>query len=68
MPATVYGYFVKYVGWGWTFLSENDNRGSILTVLAFSLEKFTETTMDYGINEVLLASVLGTVVFAVFAA
>lgn len=29
---------------------------------------FTKTNMSYGVNEVLLASVLGAVVFSVFAA
>ena len=41
---------------------------SILPALAFSLDMFTKTNMSYGVNEVLLASVLGAVVFAVFAA
>ena len=31
-------------------------------------DRFTKTNMSYGVNEVLLASVLGSVVFAVFAA
>ncbi|TVY53704.1 putative transporter, partial [Lachnellula suecica] len=39
-----------------------------LPTLAFSLDMFTKTDMSYGVNEVLLASVLGSVVFAVFAA
>ena len=30
--------------------------------------RFTKTNMSFGVNEVLLASVLGSVVFAVFAA
>ena len=30
--------------------------------------RFAKTNMSYGVNEVLLASVLGAVVFAVFAA
>ena len=30
--------------------------------------RFTITNMSYGVNEVLLSSVLGSVVFAVFAA
>ena len=30
--------------------------------------RFTKTNMSYGVNEVLLASVLGSVVFAIFAA
>ncbi|KAM3081059.1 hypothetical protein ACMFMG_005015 [Clarireedia jacksonii] len=41
---------------------------NILPALAFSLDMFTKTNMSYGVNEVLLASVLGSVVFAVFAA
>ncbi len=41
---------------------------SILPALAFSLDMFTKTDMSYGVNEVLLASVLGSVVFALFAA
>ncbi len=41
---------------------------SILPALAFSLDMFTKTNMSYGVNEVLLASVLGAVVFALFAA
>ncbi len=32
------------------------------------MDRFTKTNMSYGVNEVLLASVLGSVVFAVFAA
>ncbi len=41
---------------------------SILPALAFSLDMFTKTNMSFGVNEVLLASVLGSVVFSVFAA
>ncbi|KAL3425865.1 anion exchange protein 4 protein [Phlyctema vagabunda] len=41
---------------------------NILPALAFSLDMFAKTDMSYGVNEVLLASVLGSVVFAVFAA
>ncbi|KAG9240298.1 HCO3 transporter family-domain-containing protein [Calycina marina] len=41
---------------------------NILPALAFSLDMFTKTNMSYGVNEVLLASVLGSIVFAVFAA
>ncbi|KAF4271772.1 hypothetical protein CNMCM8057_006828 [Aspergillus fumigatus] len=41
---------------------------NILPALAFSLEMFEKTKQSYGVNEVLLASVLGAVVFAVFAA
>lgn len=40
---------------------------SILPALAFSLDMFTSTGSNYGVNEVLLASVLGAVVFSVFA-
>lgn len=41
---------------------------NILPALAFSLDMFTKTNMSYGVNEVLLASVLGAVVFSLFAA
>lgn len=41
---------------------------NILPALAFSLDMFTKTKMSFGVNEVLLSSVLGAVVFAVFAA
>jgi hypothetical protein len=41
---------------------------SILPALAFSLDMFSQTDMSYGVNEVLLASVLGSVVFALAAA
>lgn len=37
---------------------------SIMPALAFSLDMFTKTDMQYGVNEVLLASVLGAVVFS----
>jgi MFS superfamily sulfate permease-like transporter len=40
---------------------------SILPALAFSLDMFNKTGMQYGVNEVLLSSVLGAVVFSVFA-
>ncbi|KAH8882750.1 hypothetical protein GQ53DRAFT_883900 [Thozetella sp. PMI_491] len=40
---------------------------NILPALAFSLDMFTKTNMSYGVNEVLLASVLGSVVFALLA-
>ena len=42
--------------------------GSILPALAFSLDMFAKTGESFGVNEVLLASVLGSVVFSVFAA
>lgn len=38
-----------------------------MPALAFSLDMFTKTGMQYGVNEVLLASVLGAVVFAILA-
>ncbi|KAG6009955.1 hypothetical protein E4U21_000726 [Claviceps maximensis] len=41
---------------------------NILPALAFSLDMFSKTGSNYGVNEVLLASVLGSVVFSVFAA
>ena len=37
---------------------------SILPALAFSLDMFAKTAMSFGVNEVLLASVLGSVVFS----
>ncbi|KAK8058318.1 hypothetical protein PG994_008766 [Apiospora phragmitis] len=39
----------------------------IMPALAFSLDMFTKTGMQYGVNEVLLASVLGAVVFSILA-
>lgn len=45
----------------------NDNNHSILPALAFSLDMFTKTESSYGVNEVLLASVLGSVVFSICA-
>lgn len=41
---------------------------SILPALAFSLDMFSKTDQSYGVNEVLLASVLASVVFSLFAA
>lgn len=41
---------------------------SILPALAFSLDMFQKTGSNYGVNEVLLASVLGSVVFSLFSA
>jgi hypothetical protein len=41
---------------------------SILPALAFSLDMFVKTNNSYGVNEVLLASVLGCVVFSLLAA
>lgn len=40
---------------------------SILPALAFSLDMFAKTASSFGVNEVLLASVLGSVVFSIFA-
>ncbi|KAI4262478.1 MAG: hypothetical protein L6R42_002349 [Xanthoria sp. 1 TBL-2021] len=39
----------------------------ILPALAFSLDMFAKTGSSFGVNEVLLASVLGSVVFSIFA-
>ena len=47
--------------------STNVNR-SILPALAFSLDMFAKTGESFGVNEVLLASVLGSAVFSIFAA
>lgn len=41
---------------------------SILPALAFSLDMFQKTGSNYGVNEVLLASVLGSIVFSLFSA
>lgn len=49
-------------------ISVAHNLGSILPALAFSLDMFEKTSQSYGVNEVLLASVLGAIVFALFAA
>jgi hypothetical protein len=43
-------------------------RSSILPALAFSLDMFAKTHSTYGVNEVLLSSVLAAVVFSLFAA
>ncbi|KAK4137561.1 hypothetical protein BT67DRAFT_415027 [Trichocladium antarcticum] len=40
---------------------------NILPALAFALDMFNKTGMHYGVNEVLLASVLGAVVFSLLA-
>ena len=40
---------------------------NILPALAFSLDMFVKTSNSYGVNEVLLSSVLGCVVFGIFA-
>lgn len=45
-----------------------NNHLSILPALAFSLDMFEKTNQSFGVNEVLLASVLGAVVFSLFAA
>lgn len=72
VPATIYMYFAKYAC--------HSSRSilcpfrcvltiySILPALAFSLDMFEKTHQSYGVNEVLLASVLGAVVFSVCAA
>ena len=41
---------------------------SILPALAFSLDMFAKTNSTYGVNEVLLSSVLAAVVFSLLAA
>jgi hypothetical protein len=41
---------------------------NILPALAFSLDMFSKTAMSFGVNEVLLSSVLGSVVFSFLAA
>ncbi|OAP54620.1 hypothetical protein AYL99_11068 [Fonsecaea erecta] len=41
---------------------------NILPALAFSLDMFTKTHNSYGVNEVLLSSVMACVVFSLFAA
>ncbi|KAF2006222.1 hypothetical protein P154DRAFT_603655 [Amniculicola lignicola CBS 123094] len=41
---------------------------NILPALAFSLDMFAKTDQSFGVNEVLLASVLGAVVFSIAAA
>ena len=51
-----------------SFVFENLPLYSILPALAFSLDMFEKTNQSYGVNEVLLASVLGAVVFSLFAA
>lgn len=40
---------------------------NMLPALAFSLDMFAKTDMQYGVNEVLLASVLGALVFSTLA-
>ncbi|KAI8159652.1 putative transporter [Colletotrichum sp. SAR 10_65] len=74
VPATVYMYFANHdiavvvVLLSDGFKGDGDlHERSILPALAFSLDMFTSTGSTYGVNEVLLASVLGSVVFAVFA-
>ena len=47
---------------------DTNSSDSILPALAFSLDMFTKTHNSFGVNEVLLASVLGCVVFSLFAA
>lgn len=52
----------------WCTISFAHNQCSILPALAFSLDMFEKTSQSYGVNEVLLASVLGAIVFSLFAA
>lgn len=47
--------------------SYSDAQSSILPAIAFSLDMFSKTGMSFGVNEVLLSSVLGSVVFSIFA-
>lgn len=68
VPATVYMYFAKYASCSVNTLCVANSCPSILPALAFSLDMFQNTGSNYGVNEVLLASVLGSVVFAVAAA
>ncbi len=49
-------------------MMEVDRKRSILPALAFSLDMFSKTAGSFGVNEVLLSSVLGAVVFSLFAA
>lgn len=69
VPATVYMYFAKYVtpNHARSEGAKTNNSSSILPALAFSLDMFTKTHNSYGVNEVLLSSVLGCVVFSLFA-
>lgn len=52
----------------WCDIGMGTDGCSILPALAFSLDMFSKTGSNYGVNEVLLASVLGSVVFSIFAA
>jgi boron transporter len=54
---TCFGFLVRYVSLKIWWRRGNADE-----------DRFTKTNMSYGVNEVLLASVLGSVVFAVFAA
>ncbi|KAK2867881.1 hypothetical protein FQN49_003384 [Arthroderma sp. PD_2] len=67
VPATVYMYFANLKEA--TIVKAKHLHGvhSILPALAFSLDMFEKTHMSYGVNEVLLASVLGAVVFSFLA-
>ena len=51
-----------------SLVATTNQSGSILPALAFSLDMFSKTATSFGVNEVLLASVLGAVVFSIFAA
>lgn len=69
VPATIYMYFAKYVVHYYVKLvGRLTCQFSILPALAFSLDMFEKTNQSYGVNEVLLASVLGAVVFSIAAA
>ncbi|KAL8873137.1 MAG: hypothetical protein Q9174_001342 [Haloplaca sp. 1 TL-2023] len=83
VPATIYMYFAKYALPNCNLYINASQRAcllfydrrdaalqaadSILPALAFSLDMFAKTASSFGVNEVLLASVLGAVVFSVFA-
>jgi hypothetical protein len=43
------------------------NFNSLLPAIAFALDMFRETDNNFGVNEVLLSSVLAAVMFAIFA-
>lgn len=74
VPATVYMYFAKSVSPSclafvtYQATCDADLLSSILPALAFSLDMFQKTGSNYGVNEVLLSSVLGAAIFSLFAA
>ncbi|KAF8466950.1 HCO3 transporter family-domain-containing protein [Kalaharituber pfeilii] len=78
VPSTVYMYFAKYATTPSRFkclVLKHENLhiiplwcNSLLPALAFSFDMFESTGMSYGVNEVLLSSVLGAAVFSFFSA